>query len=177
MSQVITVVEPVKSASPITVSPRPAVSPSLVTEAGRIGPKGDKGEKGEKGETGARGAPGAAIMVKPASFPISGNRLVRLSDNSELAYATNAGSAVQARVVGLTLNAAITGDPVEILMDGDISEPSWNWDMSKLIYLGQDGYLTQVSPQAPDAAYSVVVGFPISSTSMFLNIGYLIQLT
>lgn len=143
---------------------------ALVSEAVQ-GPQGIPGPKGDKGE------PGGTLIERPAAIDISGHRMVVLDGQGGATYASNADQTHANRIVGMTAHAAVAGAPVALAIYGEITEPSWSWDTTKPVYLGVDGLLTQVVPEFPDAKFSVVVGFPISATTLFINIGIPITLT
>lgn len=143
---------------------------SVVSE-GTQGPQGIQGNKGEKGET------GGSLIERVAGIDISGHRFVSLDEQGRAVYASNTNLADATRLVGLTTNAAVEGDVVALQIYDDITEPSWNWELNKPLYLGADGHLTQVQPTFPSAKFMVVVGFPISATKIFINIGIPISLT
>ena len=103
--------------------------------------------------------------------------MVVLDGQGGATYASNADQTHANRVVGMTTHAAVAGAPVALAIYGEITEPSWNWDTANPVYLGVDGLLTQIVPEFPDAKFSVVVGFPISTTTLFINIGIPITLT
>lgn len=142
---------------------------TLVSEAAQ-GPQGIPGPRGEKGE------PGGTIIQRPAAIALSGHRMVMLDGQGSAIYASNADQTHANRIVGMTTHAADAGAPVAIAIYGELTEPTWNWETDKPVYLGADGFLTQVPPEAPAAKFSVVVGFPISATTLFINIGIPITL-
>lgn len=143
---------------------------ALVSEAVQ-GPQGIPGPKGD------RGSPGGTEIERPAAIDISGHRIVVLDGQGGALYASSADPTHSQRIVGMTRHAAVAGAPVALAIYGEVTEPSWSWDTSKPVYLGDDGFMTQVPPAYPDAKFSVVVGFPISATTLFINIGIPITLT
>lgn len=142
---------------------------TLVSEATQ-GPQGIPGPKGEKG------APGGTEIERPAAINLSGHRMVMLDGQGGATYASSTEQTHANRIVGMTTHAAVAGANVALAVYGEITEPSWNWDADKPVYLGADGFLTQTPPVAPEAKFSVVVGFPISATTLFINIGIPITL-
>lgn len=142
-----------------------------VVSVGVQGPPGPRGADGAPGPTG----PSGATVTYAASQDLSGHRLVRLNDGQTLSYASALNLQDANFVVGMTLNAALAGDPVDVLLVGEVEEPSWGWTPNQPIYLGADGYMTQVP--APGSVFSLVVGFPISPTKAFISIREPIILT
>lgn len=139
---------------------------TLVSEAAQ-GPQGIPGPRGEKGDV---------SFVYAAANATSGHRMVTLDERGRAIYASAALASHANRIVGMTMNAAATGDSLNVKKFGEVTEPSWNWQTDKPVYLDADGFLTQVPPEAPAAKFSVVVGFPISATTLFINIGIPITL-
>jgi len=135
------------------------------------GPPGAVGERGESGIS----AP-LSFLYQTAGA-ISGHRIVLLNDGGKVDYASSGSATHAQRIVGMTTHAAIQGDSINVQKFGDVTEPSWNWQTDKPVYLGIDGVLTQSVPLAPESKFSVVVGFPISATTLFINIGIPITLT
>lgn len=178
---IVSVVSGTPQATPIVINASPTViGTSTVTEGGRIGPVGPiglPGSKGDTGEQGPKGDSGGVSIIRNAAIPISGHRVVLLDTTGLVNYASNTNLSHATRVVGLSSNAATIGDPVNIAIHGEMTEPSWNWDTTKPVYLSNDGYLTQVEPVAPSAAFSMIVGFPISTTILFITLGIPITLT
>lgn len=138
-----------------------------ILDVGAQGPKGAPGPKGDKGE------PGDVVTSYPADGAISGHRVVALNAFGRLEYASNLSLSQIMRVAGLSLNAASEGDPVQVKRSGEVTEPSWAWVLEQPVYLGVDGHLTQT---APASDFSVVVGIPITTTTLFVNIGIPIKL-
>lgn len=143
---------------------------TLVSEATQ-GPPGIPGPKGDKG------APGGTEIERPAAINLSGHRVVMLDGQGRAIYASNADLTHANRIVGMTTHAAVSGAPATVSIYGEVTEPSWNWNVDQPVYLGADGFLTQTPPAFPEAKFSVVVGFPISATTLFINIGIPITLT
>lgn len=110
----------------------------------------------------------SSVRVK-AGADIGGHRVVTLDEQGRAVYASPALMRDVNRVLGLTMHAAVTDADIDVLRDGDAVEPSWSWDLSKPIYLGQDGTLVQQI--APESTFTLIVGFPISATKMYFSIG------
>lgn len=140
---------------------------SLVSEA----------TQGPPGPPGPRGEPGGQMVQRTAATAISGHRVVMVNPGGTVGYASSAVLANAQRLIGITTHAAEAGAQVDIQVYGEVQEPSWSWDLNKPVYLGLDGALTQVTPSLPSSKFTVVVGFPIASDTLFVNIGLAITLT
>ena len=122
--------------------------------------------KGEKGDQGEPGLAGHVNDEYPAGEILSGHRIV-IVQNDQVFYADNSIAGHAFQVFGMTTGAVLQGAYPIIQTYGVIEEPSWNWDTSLPIWLGSNGLL-QKTP--PSSGFSLIIGFPVSPTSMFINI-------
>lgn len=118
------------------------------------------------GEQGPEGAPGSANVTHPAGAALGGHRVVALNPSGQAVYADSSTSTAL-RVVGITVGAAAQGDLATMQVGGEMSEPSWSWDLSKALFLGANGQIVQ---DAPATGACVLLGFPITATSIFISI-------
>jgi hypothetical protein len=137
---------------------------SIVSQAGKQGLPGPPGKQGNPGP------PGGTTLEYIAGTAIGGHRAVILGTDGKLAYASAAEIAHAGRVIGITVAAADENESCQVQTFERLEEPSWNWDVNLPVYLAADGLLTQVAPSSPASKFSLVLGFPISSTALFLNI-------
>jgi hypothetical protein len=119
-------------------------------------------------DIGPPGSPGGVGFWVPVSRPISGHRVISIDENGEAVYADRMNLQCLKRIIGISVTAAVEGGQIKVIKDGEIEEPSWVWDITRLIYLGENGTLTQVLPQNGSI---VVLGFPINSNTMIVDIG------
>lgn len=120
------------------------------------------------GITGQRGPSGGETLQKYSLVAISGHKVVISSGNDEISYASNNVLDHQFRVVGITLNSASIGFPIEVRQFGEITEPSWSFSVGP-VFLGVNGELTQVPPVSP-AVFSLIMGYALSPTTINVNI-------
>jgi len=120
-------------------------------------PQGLKGDKGDGGTT----------FEYSVAYPMSGHRIVVLNENQQAIYASNLLPIHANKILGMTIEAIISG-LIRIQNNGPFSEPSWNWILDTPIWLGTDGLMTQI---VPTSGFSLIIGFPISQTSIFIDIG------
>ena len=144
---------------------RPGGSETVVVEQP---PKLEIVEVAQQGAPGRPGADGGAVMSYIATAALGGHRVLTLNAANELAYATTEALADAGRIVGLSLNAAGPGGAISVQRSGEVDEPGWNWDLGKPVWLGINGLLTQAVPEPP-AAFSLIVGFPVTPTRLFLS--------
>lgn len=133
-------------------------------------------EQGLPGRPGVPGQAGGATAIFTALSAIGGHRVLTMTPAGELAYASNDDLTAAGRIVGVSLNAASPGGDVSVQRGGEVSEPSWNLDTDLPVYLGVNGLLTQTPPESP-AVFSLIVGFPMTPTKLFVSIREPIYLT
>lgn len=102
-----------------------------------------------------------------AAEPLSGHRIVTELPDGTVAYASNDDAGDLHAPLWLTLGAAGTGSPVDLLLYGMTTEGSWSWSPGP-IYLGAGGLLTQVAPTAP-ALFVAQVAAATGPTVIFLD--------
>lgn len=122
------------------------------------------------GPVGPPGAGGGGTVSKLASGAVGGRRIVRNVDATHVAHASALTLAHVDDVLGLSLGAAADGDSLDVMYEGDVTEPAWNWTPLETIYLGTNGALTQTVPDSP-AVFSLPVGYATSANSMRVRIG------
>lgn len=122
---------------------------------------------GIQGPTGATGPSGASVLSKTAGETLGGNRVVMVDTDGKVYYADRSIVSHANKVLGLTQGAASVSTAVNVQTYGVMTEPSWNWDMTKPVFLSTTGLLTQT---APAAGFILMLGFPISTTSMLIDI-------
>lgn len=124
--------------------------------------------KDEEGDGPGESGPDSGEYTAGAA--LSGHKVVRLSGNTAL-YASNASLSHLGRAVGITTGAASMGAPVTVQHGGELSEPSWNWDVSLPVYLGANGALTQSVPTlAGGAVFIQIIGVPTDATTLFIDL-------
>jgi hypothetical protein len=102
-----------------------------------------------------------------ASAIVSGKVVYKTSSGS-VNYATNATVAQANFLVGLSTNTVASGGICDVMLFGEYENTSWSWDVTKVIYLGTSGNMTQT---APTGGYIVKVATPISPTKVIFEIG------
>ena len=123
---------------------------------------------GEMGPPGPQGVPGTVGAVQYiASIAIGGHRLVTLNDVGQVVYADNTIMSHTNKVLGVTTGAVIAGDISTINTGAEIIEPTWAWTLGLPIFLSANGLMTQTEPIV---GFSMIVGFPISATKIFIKI-------
>ena len=109
---------------------------------------------------------GDSIVSFSAGMSISGHRVV-VVDGNRLIYADKDIISHASRILGITRNAAIENDQVEVQTYNIMSESTWSWDETKSLYLGNNGVIVQ---DPPTTGFLLKVAFPISPTRIFIDI-------
>lgn len=137
---------------------------TIVIESNRIGPQGIPGQRGEVGPPGETAG---LLLVYQAGQILSGHRMVVLNADHKAIYADRTVVEHATKVLGMTTGAAILDDYVYVLTRGELVEPSWSWTLDTPVWLNTSGLLTQT---VPTVGFSLIIGFPISSTKIFIDI-------
>ncbi len=120
---------------------------------------------------GLQGPPGAAgdmvLTDYLAGEPLGGDRVVIVGDDGKLYYADNTNLSHLFRILGITTGAADLNAQANVRTGGIMNEPTWDWDLYQFIYLGTNGLLTQI---VPTTGFLIVIGYPISSTKIMVDI-------
>lgn len=154
------------SGTATTVVDRAATVAAVQAETRAVAVVG-KGGQGPAGEVGPPGPAGGEVVVLPAAIDLGGHRVVR-SSAGNVGYADAYDADHGDDVLGISLGAAAVGDDVQVRVGGLITEPSWAWTPEEPIFVGAEGIPTQTAPL--DAAFLLVVGFAVTSTSMRVRI-------
>ena len=123
------------------------------------------GPTGPAGPQGPAAAPTVSYFVSSA---VSAYTAV-VSVNGQVVTASNANAAHLGRVIGLATNSATNGQSVAIQYTGAISYNGWNWPDTRPVFVDANGALTQTPPTSP-AVFSQVIGIPINSTTVLVQI-------
>lgn len=123
------------------------------------------GEQGLPGPTGPVGPAGSAIQTLTAGEALGGHRFVVSDAAGNAIYADQSIATHANKVLGMTTGAALLGASVQIQQSGEYVEPTWTWALDTPIWLGLSGLMTQT---APTTGFSMIVGFPITSTKILI---------
>lgn len=127
----------------------------------------DVAEQGVPGPQGPPGQAGVSFLTFAADGALSGHRMVRVTEPGKVGYADSNTAEHAHTVIGMTRNAALDGDSVEVQTSGELSEPSWNWIVNQPVFLGIGGVATQI---APTTGFVLIVGLATRPTSIVLGI-------
>ena len=125
---------------------------------------------GPQGSPGTGGGSGGNTCVIVAGINLGGQRVIATDTSGMAQYADNL--SLYKTVTGISKTAVSLGELVEVETFGIVSDPSWNWDVTKDIFLGQNGLIVQ---DVPITGAIVNLGHVVSPTSIFLNIDDFIE--
>ncbi len=107
----------------------------------------NRGTQGPQGPPGIPGPSGGQAIQRLAGQNLSSGRAVVLEGN--LAYYFDPlDSAHIGRLVGVTLNAALTGDTVNIQIAGEVTDAAFAFTADAPVFVGAAGVLTSATPTA-----------------------------
>lgn len=112
--------------------------------------------------------PEGKLMIKIAAENVGGHRIVTIDSVGNILHADSDLILDGKKAIGMTTQSALAGSQCIIAISGDeVTEPSWAWDTSKPIYLGDNGVMTQT---APTVGFVLIVGVVLSPTSIRVRI-------
>lgn len=118
------------------------------------------------GPQGPRGEAGGDVVSYTAAVTLSGNRMVVLEDG-KIQYADCSVLSHGCRVIGMTTGAIMAGVAGDVRRTGIIEEPTWDWAVNSLVWLGLTGL---ISTSPPGSGFSLIIGFAVSSTKLMIDI-------
>lgn len=81
-----------------------------------------------------------------AAEPISALRAVVLNLNGTISLASASNPTHSNRVKGISITAANTGQPVDVLEAGPYTDNSWDWGLNQAVFLVEAGGLSVTPP-------------------------------
>lgn len=124
------------------------------------GPAGVQGPPGEAG-----GDTGRVTQIYTAGTDLGGHRVV-YAHNGFARYASADNADTACEIVGITTHAAAPYADIQVLTAGPIEDVSFSWDVTKPIFLGLNGLLTQTVDMAWQ--FIRIVGYPTGTASMMV---------
>lgn len=109
------------------------------------------------------------VVRMTANGSISGHKVVLCLGNMEIGYCSSSNTDHINKAIGLSLNAALDDDYVMVAINGPVVEPTWEW-IPGPIYLGSNGFLTQIIPNASNSSFLQVIGTALDNHTMVVSI-------
>lgn len=129
---------------------------------------GLQGVAGPPGATGPQGPAGGSSFALTAGATLSGHRIVTTDASGNAIYADHSTLAHANAVIGLTLGAASVNASVQVQSAGEVTEPSWTFTPRQTLWLGTNGL---IATTAPTTGFSLVIGYAMTATTIFMSIG------
>lgn len=123
------------------------------------------GEQGPAGRPGIPGPAGGSALQRDAGETVSALRVLYERGGKVYALDYRDGAHIDL-LLGVSLTAADTDQPLTIQRSGVLDDSGWSWALGR-VWLGINGALTQTPP--PDG-YDVLIGAAVSATRITLNI-------
>lgn len=124
---------------------------------------------GPPGPPGTGGGGSRLEVTGTAAQALSGHRAVYRRSDGLIDYADAGNLAHRNAAIGITTGAASSGATVTVVMAGEMTEGSWSWAAPGLIFLGANGALTQSVPATPGSQFLAVLGYALSSTTVYID--------
>ncbi len=106
-------------------------------------------------------------ISKIAGDVLGGHKIVKLNSSGKAIYADKDIIEDANQVLGITKHSASANESIYIQTYGEMIEPTWNWNLALPIFLGNNGVLTQT---APTSGFTLIIGFPLTVTSIYIDI-------
>lgn len=107
-----------------------------------------------------------------AGIDLGGHRAVAVSPTG-LIYADPTDPSMLGTAVGISLHAAVAGDPIVYQHWGTMHSAAWNWIPGEDIFFDSLGILTQ---SVPAGVYRQRIAYAIDETSIYIDVAEPIQL-
>lgn len=122
----------------------------------------------KKPSDGSISGEGSIHVSYEAGDAVSGHKIVRSQADGTVIHADHDDiNLANDHLLGVSSNAAAAGDPVAVVTYGPLEELSWTWDTTKLLFLGSNGAIVQVQPVT---GFSAQIGFPLTTTKIFVSL-------
>lgn len=109
------------------------------------------------------------IPVPSGGTPVSGFRFMAYASDGTLELADNRNRAHMNRLAGISLTDAAEGEVVKIRRSGSVSDQTLSYDVTKPLFVGQNGVIVQVSP-TNNNCFVCNIGMCIAPTEIIIDI-------
>jgi len=124
--------------------------------------------QGVSGPPGPAGPPGGSATQYTASAALSGHTVIAIDSDGEAFYASSDQLSHALRVAGVSIGAAVLGEPITVVSAGLIVHGGWSWTPGSPVFVGLNGALTQSLPVG--AVFSRVIGQAVSATGLLVDL-------
>lgn len=108
-------------------------------------------------------------QVFQAGEYIDANEAVILLNN-RIYQANNQISSHASKVIGVSTNSGDIDDDIMVVLEGEVVNNSWDFDINRPIFVGTNGLLTQDPPSNPPAVFSLIIGIPVTNKKIHVTV-------
>jgi len=108
-------------------------------------------------------------LISPPYSPLVALSALRVINLGTLLYASCDNLNDANSHLGFSRNSVSQGESSSFLISGEISSNFWNWDITKPIFLGFNGFLTQQI--SLNSSFSKISALAINPQTIFINFG------
>jgi len=126
-----------------------------------------------EGPRGPQGAAGTEIEVEAAEN-ISALKVVRALNATQVVLADSTMNFVEARCLGMAVNAITTGNTGLVIFFGAVEDPSFSYAAGEPLFLTQNGSISDV--QDPLSVYNSTIGHGLGVGAIFIDLQEPIEL-
>jgi hypothetical protein len=119
----------------------------------------------ETSTQGPPGPPGSALAQAIAAASVNGHRAITFDEGGGVRHA-DCTDPLDGYVFGISLNAAATGENVDVRLMGTLEHLGWSFTPEAQVYLGLDGAITQTVPVS--AVFIKPLGYALTPTRILL---------
>jgi len=105
-----------------------------------------------------------------SAISISALRLLTTDSNGNLIYASNSILLHADSVIGMSTNSVSALGVSEFVTGGIFEDSSWDFGVGDKLYLGANGFITNIAPVSPTATFSQQVGYAMTNKKIKLDI-------
>lgn len=125
----------------------------------------------DRATSGSGGSSSGLIVPKYASEQIFKTDIVAMSGSTTVKVAHNNTNFDDSFALGMALNDASIGDPVNVMIMGQYSDLSFSaFPLNSTIFLDTDGGMTDVKPTRPLSGSVTILGRSFGNGDIYINV-------
>ncbi len=106
-------------------------------------------------------------IILTAGENISALRVITVNTDGEGIYADSSTVNHANLIAGISYTAGLEGESIKVIHQGKVKDSFFSFDMTKPIFLGSNGVLTQTPPTS---GIAVIIGSPVAVDTLILRI-------
>ena len=108
------------------------------------------------------------VPIPSGGDSVGGFRFMAYAADGSLVYADNRNREHMTRLAGITLGDAMEGETIRVRRSGSVSDQTFTYNITKPLFLGQNGFLVQT---APTTGIVCNVGIVNAQNEIIIDIG------